>query len=372
MVLKGAAEKVKAYEAGDKKVLTEKSYKELKTAMGDHDAHVLEFKRGQIADLLEPAGPNHFNVAKGSLGRVMDHYTNVEKDVKVQQVGDADPVTGARTIEIKPKEGAAWRVTERVSAKEGGADKSVDGSGGGPAASKGKPRVTAPVEGLYGGVKTEPKVADWQIRDQLQTTPDGKKVIKTFIDTPDGKSGWVERAYDPATKSLEMRNAFLEDLPKWVNEGGPNLDAAKGTPTVTYLTIRQMKLLGIDYGGLKKVKMSTIQNVRAVIEFNAQLKTGVAPDAAVMNTHSVQYADTTIVQSGSKVAGAKVGGDIWKTPLKVMMEHYETGGGSHPPDPATVAKHDLLIAEHGKGQITRDTVVEWNYDIELTLAPSGK
>jgi hypothetical protein len=37
-----------------------------------------------------------------------------------------------------------------------------------------------------------------------------------------------------------------------------------------------------------------------------------------------------------------------------------------------VAKHDLLIAEHGKGQIMRDTVVEWNDDIELMLAPSGK
>jgi hypothetical protein len=371
-VFTGAKEKVKAYESGDTTALTEADYKELKLAMQEHEANLLEFQRGQIASLLEPAGSDHFLVARGALERVVQHYSTVEKGTKVAPVGEPDPVTGARTVEITPpaKEGPPWRVTERVSASAGQIHGPADPAAG-PAVAGGKPRVTEPVPGLFEGIDAAPKVSDWKIVDD--TTLEGDtKVITTQVTTPDGKSGWIERAYNPNTKTFEMRNAFLDDLPKWVKEGGPSLDPAKGTPTVTYLTIRQMKLAGVDYAGAQTVKMSTIQNVRAVIEFNAQLAQGVAPEAAVMNTHSIQYAETSIVQSGSKITGATVGGAVCETPLKVMLEWYETHSGHRStPDPDIVAKHDLLIAKHGQGVVTRDTVVKWNYDIYLKVAPFG-
>jgi hypothetical protein len=132
--------------------------------------------------------------------------------------------------------------------------------------------------------------------------------------------------------------------------------------------MRQMKLLGIDYSGLKKVKMSTIQNVRGVIEFNAMLAQGMTPEAAIVKTHSVQYAEGSIIQSGHRVVGATVT-KRWRTPLQVMLTHYETGGGRHPPEPEVVNKHDRLLAQFGNGVIARDTEVEWNYDIEIELAP---
>jgi len=124
-VLTGVAERVKAYEAGDKSALTEKAYLELKTAMAEHAAHVVELKRGQIADLLEPGGPNHFYVAKGHLDQVIDHFATIEKDVKVQELGEPDPVTGARTVELTPKSGQPWRVTERIA----GTDRTVSVQG---------------------------------------------------------------------------------------------------------------------------------------------------------------------------------------------------------------------------------------------------
>src|SRR5688572_3251221 len=115
--------------------------------------------------------------------------------------------------------------------------------------------------------------------------------------------------------------------------------------------------------------MSTIQNVRAVIELNVQLVDGVAPDLAVLNTHSVRYAETMVIQSGCQIAGATLK-PRWETPLDNLLEHYETGGiPGGVRDPATVAKHDALIATLGHGKITRETLVQWNYDIELSLAP---
>lgn len=233
-------------------------------------------------------------------------------------------------------------------------------------------RIDEPVPGLFDGVDPHAQIADWELHDVFSTEPDGTKVIETHINLPDSSEGYMERAYNPATKKLELRNAFCDQLPRWVNESKPALIKDKGVPTVTYLTIRQMKLLGVDYGGLNKIKMSTIQNVRAVVEFNVLLMEGVDPDVAVMRTHSVDYAKTALVQSGHQITVGHVvlRGPSWNTALDVMLQHYETGGqpGS-PRDPDVVAKHDQIIAQYGQGKITRDTHVDWNYDIELTVTP---
>ena len=184
-----------------------------------------------------------------------------------------------------------------------------------------KTRVTDPVPGLFDGVKTEAKVSDWHIDDHVKVEPDGTKVAVTKVATPQGAKGFVERAYNPNTKQFEMRNAFLDGLPGWVNEGGPGLDP-RGIPTVHYLTLRQMKLLGVNYGGYNKVKMSTIQNVRGVIEFNVLRSSGFDGNVAILKTHSVQYGETTIQQSGERVVAAEVRGGR-RTPLQNMLEWFE-------------------------------------------------
>jgi hypothetical protein len=238
-----------------------------------------------------------------------------------------------------------------------------------PAAGDPRARVETPVAGLYDDISGTGQVSGWIVRDRV-SEEDGKQVIKSWISLPDGRAGHLERAYDPATRTLEMREAFLDDLPRWIDNGQTPLVPGKGIPTVTYFTLRQMKKIGIAYGSISKVKMSTIQNARAVIEYNVLLARGVAPAEAVMRTHSLRYGSTAIVQSGQSIVSVSVGGDIWVSPLDDMLTHFERRAGR---DAAKVAQHhDALIAELGAGVITRETPVSWNYDIELELAPVAR
>jgi len=222
-------------------------------------------------------------------------------------------------------------------------------------------RVSAPKDGVYEDVATSADLPGWSFEDNRQREPDGTIVIETNVEA-DGKTGYIERAYNPKTKTFEMRNAFLEKLPRWVDAGTPLVDG-KGTPTVAYLSMRQMKLLGADYGSIEHVKMSTIQNVKAIIQMHVLRAQGMDRNLAVLQTHSVEYAETTIVQSGHKVVAAEVSGDIWDRPLDFLLNHYERR------DPSLVARHDQLIAEFGQGIVARDTVVWMNYDIHLDVAP---
>jgi hypothetical protein len=115
--------------------------------------------------------------------------------------------------------------------------------------------------------------------------------------------------------------------------------------------------------------MSTIQNIRAIIEFNKLLQENVNPDIAIMQTHSVLYGSTALIQSGHRIVSGKVGGSPVNTPLDELLRHYETHGGSTGRDPAIVRQHDQLIKEYGGGRISRSTIVRWNYDVILTTAP---
>lgn len=114
--------------------------------------------------------------------------------------------------------------------------------------------------------------------------------------------------------------------------------------------------------------MSTIQNLKAIIQLHVLRMKGVQPDQAVLQTHSIQYAKTAIIQSGHQITGAKVTGNIWTERLDVLMKHFETNSS----DPAaTAAKHDQLIKDLGAGVVDRNTQVWMNYDIELTVEPFG-
>jgi hypothetical protein len=314
--------------------------------------------RAILADAVDRAGKSATHDGATVTTNIHDGHGASDVHPETHPVDAQRPRSNARTIE------------PNVDTPELTSEKEPVGTAAKPATA-GRQRVTEPVYGLYDAVKTGDSVGGLTLTDQVTVENDGTKVVETFIELPNGKSGYLERAYNPTTKKLVMRNAFLDDVPRWMNETGPKMDAKDGVPTVTYLTLRQMKLLGVDYSGLQTIKMSTIQNVRGVIEFNVLLHEGVQPDAAILKTHSVQYAEGAIVQSGHRVTNAHWT-SRWKTPLRDMLAHYETAGGRKAPDPAIVAKHDQLITQYGKGVITRDTEVEWNYDIELDVAPFGR
>jgi len=156
-----------------------------------------------------------------------------------------------------------------------------------------------------------------------------------------------------------MENAFLKDLPKWIEAGTPMKDMkdGKGTPTVAYLTMRQMKLLGAKFGEVKVVKMSTIQNVEAVMQLEQMKRNGVSYEVGIKDTHSVIYATTSIQQSGHKISDVKIdmsGAFGWK--LRDMMDHFGMPN----------SEREVLLKKYG---LSVEDVVKVNYDIYIDLVP---
>lgn len=223
-------------------------------------------------------------------------------------------------------------------------------------------RVTEPVPGLYDSVDPNFLPAGWHFTD---TPPHehpehpGWVQVRTEIVAPDGSTGWIERSYDPKTKMLVMENAFLKDLPSWLEAGKPLKDG-KGTPTVAYLTMRQMKVLGAKFGETQIVKMSTIQNIEAVMHLEQMKRSGVPYEQGIGKTHSVTYATTSVQQSGQMITGVKIDtSNAWPWKLSDMMDHFQM------PD----AERQALFAKYG---LTPNDAVLVNYDIYLDVAPYPK
>lgn len=281
-----------------------------------------------------------------------------QDDVSESAAGAARPVKGSS--------GADDSATEASNGARPAAESDAEPSKGARPAAEADAksgRIAEPVPGVFENIDPSTDPPGWRLTDDPITSGrDGMNVLTTHAEA-NGKRGYVERAYNAQTQTFEMRNAFLDDLPRWIKHD-PAMVGDKGTPTVAYLTMRQMKLLGVDYFGLAKVKMSTIQNIKAIIQLHVSRMSGVDPNIAVLETHSVQYAETALVQAGHRIVAAEVTGDIWKDrPIGMLMEHYEAG------DPSAVARHDKLLADFGAGIVTRDTPVWMNYDIILKTGP---
>jgi len=223
-------------------------------------------------------------------------------------------------------------------------------------------RVSDPVEGLYDSIAPDLQPPGWKFTD-VGPAPNKEyphlMQIETKVVAPDGTTGRIERSYDPKKKQLVMENAFLDKLPSWIDAGVP-LRADKGTPTVAYLTMRQMKLFDIQYGHVSEVKMSSIQNVKAVMQLERRLRDGESLDAAVAQTHSVEYASTSIQQSGQEIVDIRIETTkAWRWELEAMMDHFDVS-------PKERAK--LFDAYELKPS---DEVLV-NYDIFISVVPHPK
>jgi hypothetical protein len=190
-------------------------------------------------------------------------------------------------------------------------------------------RVRHPIPGLYDSIngclaeKKPLQVGELVFKDKVdQKYANGApRQVTTFVEVPgnDKAFGQVTRSLEVAkdgSRTLVMDMAFLDTIPKelsWVTEDGKALKPGRGIPLQTYLTIRQMKILGIDYGDLgkpsiQKVKLSTVVNQRTIWELaEFTKKEPGAPDSEhLKRTHSVSYADTVITQAGAKILEAQL------------------------------------------------------------------
>jgi len=184
--------------------------------------------------------------------------------------------------------------------------------------------------------------------------------IKTSVTAPDGTSGTMSRGLNPTTGEFVFHYAFLDRIPKDLRmvPTTPEMLPGKGTPLETYMTLRQLKLLqneaGIASGPRgffgtqpRKVVMSTIINKRTIAELAALERGGALINDAVISTHSVQYANNTIVQGGGRIAKAEV-----------------TGGYR------TAASNELSPAELTQYKIPADYELLTGFEIELDIVPA--
>ena len=230
--------------------------------------------------------------------------------------------------------------------------------------------VTEPVPGLYQSIDAElgHSPPGWWFHDEVDPLAGGWVRITTHCRDANGKKGKLTRSYDPKTKMYVMEAAFFDDkLERWIHAGIPMMPE-RGTPLATYLMLRQLKQIGAAYGEVQTVKMSTIQNVEAILQLEQNVRQGMTLEDAVRLTHSVQYAETAMTQAGHRIVGVRVKlTRAWRSPLDEMLSHYERDpllDWEH--NPTVVAKHEALLAKYG---IQRTDSVLWNYDIYLDLAP---
>ncbi|MFO0579734.1 MAG: hypothetical protein U1A78_37650 [Polyangia bacterium] len=237
--------------------------------------------------------------------------------------------------------------------------------------SQGKPRVVDPVPGLFDSVDTTMNEAPpgWTFRDEVTAVSGGVR-IHTEVVAPNDKQGTIIRFYNPRTRELTMYAAFLDELPDKIDAGVP-LVPGSGTPTVTYLTLRQMKMAGGQFGQLQSVKMSTIQNIKSLLLFHHLRSQGVSPNDAVKQTHSVQYAMTSIQQAGHTILDVEV--DLTararREQIGWLMDAQERACSTDQLRLDKIRKHSELLKKYG---MKRSDEVVIDYDIYFELAPHPK
>jgi hypothetical protein len=219
-------------------------------------------------------------------------------------------------------------------------------------------RTNTRVPGVYEGVDPSQAPQGWRFSDQVSTSG-GETTVSTDVTAPDGSSGVIERGRVTSTGEFVMHMAFLDGIPanlRWIPTDPPMV-GGRGTPLETYLTMRQMKILERETGGgsqtfagPRTVRMSTIINVRTVLQLAEAMKAGTPADQAILNTNSVQYGSNSIIQSGGQIAGARVVGGS-DTPVNRV---------GTPQDRATYAP-----------SLGPNDTVRYGFDIVIDVVPAG-
>jgi hypothetical protein len=244
------------------------------------------------------------------------------------------------------------------------------------ALAKQRAQVKDGVRGLYESTDRPPD--GWHLVDDengVIVEPDGTRRLRTTAQGPNGAYGYFERAYNPKTKELELRMAFLKRtgsdkaLPNMVSKqpGSPEMIDGKGTPTVQWITLHQMRKLGVPVGGegstpgIKKVHLSDIQNVETIAHLH-YLRNTIGGDLSdlVAHTASVKYAETTAVQSGYRRVDLPVVMGGQETPIRDLLEFQEGG------NPQRRAENNAILARYG---FDRDTVMRWGFNIDFPVRP---
>jgi len=121
-----------------------------------------------------------------------------------------------------------------------------------------------------------------------------------------------------------------------------------------------MKMVGAKFGETTKIKMSTIQNIEAVMQLERMKRDGIPYEQGVKNTHSVTYATTSIQQSGQMITDVKIDmSGTFQESIGEMMTHFKMPASER-------------AALCDKYNLTESDVVMWNYNIYIDVVPFKK
>jgi hypothetical protein len=200
----------------------------------------------------------------------------------------------------------------------------------------GTPRSYKFVPGFGEREAQVPPPAGWEFTDHVKVEPDHRSVtVTTFVTAPGGQKGSMTRGYAVVAGqgTLLMPSVNLQSIPKDARmlPTDPKMVPGEGTPLEAYMTTRQMKIMagvvgeGWSLDRLHTVFMSPITNARTILEF-ARLTNPkppmppMPPEEAILQTHSVQYAKNSIVQSGRRIVSVTVSGGATKPASSLLVD----------------------------------------------------
>jgi hypothetical protein len=168
-------------------------------------------------------------------------------------------------------------------------------------------RVTQTVRGLYDAIP-EKLPSHWSAEERVSP---GARSITLRHDG--GGEALFNRSYDEGSKTLSLGMAYVDwksypngihdgAVPRWIEAPVPLVEG-KGVPTVVYVTLRQMKQMGIPYGGLKVIDAHNVKNSDSYLNIPDMAKRGLSTEEAVRETSTYKYMETIAMQSGHKVVG---------------------------------------------------------------------
>ncbi len=236
-------------------------------------------------------------------------------------------------------------------------------------------QVTEAIPDLYDNLLIDesdlPK--DWGL-DDSSLLDDNFKFVDTRVtgidpDTGGSAEGVFQRSHKRDEKSISFFAAFRKNpnkegigaLPKWIDVG-VSFPNKKGIPTVTYFTLRQMRMMEIKFGSLERASWVNVVNNRTLAHLQAlQRKYSKAGlNNLIGQTHSVQYAETALTQSGHVIVPDSFEvspgkplpiADHRKDPDFVAWEDYynkELGLPPAPPNVLVITKLTITAKLQGK------------------------
>ncbi len=171
------------------------------------EAHLAQMRRAEILLGLEPIGPNHVAAPRERVPELLRQHQ--EQGGKVALAGQ-DPVTRARTYEVRHDDGQRLRITERVDLAR-------------PGTQGQRPPTAAEVRSLEADVRRAIEIQERRA-DQLAELVDKKSMVAAvevdLLIAGGGVAATMDYARLPATRGMAAPGADVSEIPKTFAVGG--------------------------------------------------------------------------------------------------------------------------------------------------------